>query len=220
MTDSFPDWGTVPGYIGGLALLLTVITIRNDRIEKRREQANKVAAWPLRDESGAWKIAMRNASDLPVTNPSVGYNAGRRPGRLLLSKAGPGADIKRKPQYRRLIPPNETIYVDVRFDVDEVLVTWFEFVDAAGRRWIRTNGGLRVRQVTAWTVWWRKMQRQGRLARRVTYRRFERAGRWLHLRRDDDWPAPSSAELDWEDDRGSQQDTRRQGNGEVRPEQA
>jgi hypothetical protein len=64
---SFPDWGNVPEYFSGLALLVAVATFSRARRDALRSQADKVAAWGAEPEDGRPKIVLRNSSDLPVT---------------------------------------------------------------------------------------------------------------------------------------------------------
>jgi hypothetical protein len=58
------DWGSVPAYFGGLALVLTIMVMLRDRQEKIRGQANQIAAWVERsyDDSEPHRVVVKNAS--------------------------------------------------------------------------------------------------------------------------------------------------------------
>ncbi|MEU8635997.1 hypothetical protein AB0C38_27860 [Amycolatopsis sp. NPDC048633] len=158
------DWGNVPAYFGGLALVLTLTVVQRDRREKVRDQANKVAAWVQRSrtENEPHRILIKNASDLPCTSlliwSTVGY---RNPSALRLSKTF-GEDTDRggkKPDYEHAVGPGETI---VLLETSEdCAVRGLEFVDAAGRRWSRYGSQLvrldtiagRVFRRTRMTFW-------------------------------------------------------------------
>lgn len=59
----FPDWGNVPSYFGGFALIVAVISMRRDGRDRRRSQAEKMAAWTEKRED-SWEVILRNQSDL------------------------------------------------------------------------------------------------------------------------------------------------------------
>ncbi|GAB3166213.1 hypothetical protein GCM10027258_89980 [Amycolatopsis stemonae] len=139
------DWGSVPAYFGGLALVLTLTVIQRDRREKVRDQANKVAAWVQRsrDYQDPHRIVIKNASDLPCTSLRIWWTVGyRNPSALRLSKTF-GADTDgggKKPHYEHAVGPGETIVLlETR---EDCAVRRFEFVDAAGRRWLREGARL------------------------------------------------------------------------------
>ncbi len=146
------DWGSVPAYFGGLALLATCYVIGRDRSEKMRVNAEKVAAWAVKDEEG-WRILVRNAGDLPCTRVIVWGNRGYRSRpdgtpRLSLSKfVGSEADGRMKPRYLTVIGPGETVTaVEVPLADGPLRVRSLDFRDAAGRDWERRDDNLARRR--------------------------------------------------------------------------
>jgi hypothetical protein len=145
------EWGDVPSYFGGLALLVTIGIVSRDRREKERLQADRVAAWATRNDSG-FQLFVRNASDLPVSRAAIYAAAGAtgfdKDGSLVVSLSkfdSEGGVRNLKPRYVDVIGPGETTEVfAVDLDRGPLAVRSFEFVDAAGRSWRRDLGTLRV----------------------------------------------------------------------------
>lgn len=134
----FPDWGNVPSYFGGLALIVAVITMGRDGRDRRRAQAEKVAGWAEKRDD-AWEVTLRNTSDLPVTRVVVWMNAGYRPASgVRLSKfAMPDGHVK--PCYEASLPPGTTICRTFPVERGPVAVISLEFIDCRGVGWKRTN---------------------------------------------------------------------------------
>jgi hypothetical protein len=158
----FPDWGNIPAYFGGLALLIAIITLSRDHRDRRRSQAQKVAAWVEEDEDGC-KIVLRNKSELPVTKVLIGFNEGfKNPDAVRLGKPS-RADRRRKPKHIDVLPPDATVTIGP-FKPGPVWVTSLEFIDSSGSWWIRTHTQLRPfggSRIVFWTKKrWLRIKRQ------------------------------------------------------------
>ena len=138
------DWGNVPAYFGGLALVLTLTVILRDRREKVRAQVNRIAAWVQRGrvDGEPHRVVVKNASDLPCTDFRIWWTIGyRNPAKLRLSKVfGADTDRHRKPKYEHAVGPGETLVLIET--TEDCAVSGFVFTDAAGRRWSRKDARL------------------------------------------------------------------------------
>lgn len=144
------DWGTVPAYFGGVALLLTAWTMFKGQRADIREQANQVAAWVERDDDGKTVLKMKNASDLPITRARVVPAYRERSGVSLL-KDDAAATRQGKPcTLPSGVGPDQTVTVHT-YDVGTtVRVVSFFFTDARGKSWKRFNG--KLTRVRPWEV--------------------------------------------------------------------
>ena len=146
------EWGTFPSYFGGLALIFTVYLINRDKLEKRQEQATKIAAWSEL-QGDVPVVLVRNASDLPCWNVTVTGAAGNKPRKdarqpLRLSKFDDDVSWMFKPLRISAIGPGQTVAAAQFSERRRVVrVENVFFTDAAGARWIRRRGNLeRVRR--------------------------------------------------------------------------
>ncbi|MFJ1761544.1 hypothetical protein ACIOD2_14580 [Amycolatopsis sp. NPDC088138] len=143
------DWGSVPAYFGGIALVLTLIVLFRDRREKIRAQADRVAAWVQRGRADGelHRVVVKNAGDLPCTDLRIWWTVGyRTPAKLRFSKVfGADTDGHRKPRYEHAVGPGETLVL--LETAEDCAVRGLEFTDAAGRQWSRIDARL-VRQGT------------------------------------------------------------------------
>lgn len=164
------DWGSVPAYFGGLALLLTVYTLVRDRSERRRKQASQVAAWAesrVSEDGRRYYITMRNASDLPVTDVRLVVASEKTLVRLRIRKDRvPEGPLKHHFTYIPTFPPDATQEVGGFDKPTPIAVQSLEFSDSSGRRWLRSHGRLRDisyhrayrRLRSKWTtVTWRRL---------------------------------------------------------------
>jgi hypothetical protein len=63
------DWGTVPAWVSTASVFLAAVSYWRSTLDKRREQASKVAAWvDVSNEDGETKfyLRVRNNSDAPI----------------------------------------------------------------------------------------------------------------------------------------------------------
>jgi hypothetical protein len=86
------DWGSVPGWLGALSLILAFVIFRRDRQNADRSQVDLVGAWgeatygrrapdtktPIQDLTATVHMHMRNASDLPVIVKQLAYEVHTR----------------------------------------------------------------------------------------------------------------------------------------------
>jgi hypothetical protein len=139
------DWGSVPAYFGGIALVLTLTVLVRDRRERVRAQADKIAAWVQRgrEDNEPHRVVIRNAGDLPCTDLRIWWTVGyRTPAALRFSKTF-GADTDgggKKPRYEHAIGPGETVVLHETHE--DCAVRAFAFTDAAGRQWLRRGARL------------------------------------------------------------------------------
>jgi hypothetical protein len=108
-------WTVLPAYLGILALAITGFNFFRDRKERRKAQADQIAAWVQRasQDGDKHKLIVKNASDLPCTHLVISRTEGyMNPSRLRFSKTF-GADIdgKKKPLYRHAVGPGESLVV-------------------------------------------------------------------------------------------------------------
>ncbi len=141
------DWGSLPAYFGGLALVLTVMTLRRDRRDKHREQAARVAAWATtRQATGGpqhFIVQLRNGSDLPVTAIRLVVASEKDEVRLRTRKDRvPEGRHKHHFVYRATFPPDTTEEVGGFEKPTPLEVVSLEFVDSSGQRWLRTKDSL------------------------------------------------------------------------------
>jgi hypothetical protein len=153
------DWGSVPAYFGGLALLLTIVTLQRDHKERRGAQASKVAAWAVppshADGETKFHIRLRNASELPVTSVRVVISVERTERKMRLRKdQGPEGPLRNVFYYRNVLAPGAT--EDVREFSSPVEVKSLDFIDSSGRTWYRTKTRLFAKPP------WRKPLRQAK----------------------------------------------------------
>ncbi|WP_204807163.1 hypothetical protein [Mycobacterium riyadhense] len=143
------DWGTVPAYFGGFALLVTAGTLWRDYRERARDQANKVAAWVKKGLDGEdHQVLLKNASDLPCTAIAVAVTEGyKRQPKLSLSKMFGHSTDRYRWYYIHAVGPDETLIL--RQTPIPVAVRHLEFTDAAGRKWARRENSL-IRRRTTW----------------------------------------------------------------------
>jgi hypothetical protein len=139
--SGFPDWGNVPEYFSGLALVLAVITFNRTHQEQQRSQAEKVAAWGVGD-IGHYKIIVRNQSDLPVTSLTISFNAGFVPKKGLTLNKYPRPDRYAKPRHLDTLSPGTIEILLPESTAGPVLVTALRFRDSRGVIWIRGETGL------------------------------------------------------------------------------
>jgi hypothetical protein len=139
--SGFPDWGNVPEYFSGLALVLTVITFNRARQEQQRTQAEKVAAWGAGDD-GHYKLILRNQSDLPVTGLTISFNAGFIPKKGFSLTKYPRPDRHAKPRRLDMLSPGTTELLLPESMPGPVLITALRFRDSRGVIWIRSETGL------------------------------------------------------------------------------
>lgn len=174
------DLGSVPEWVGGLALPLAFIGLARERQDRRREQVGKVGAWcyPPHEDSEdheapeaatvfSSKINVRNGSGLPVTVSTlrVGWQA-------LWTFPGP---VDRIMQQRSrsdwqwvdigAIPPTKTFTADIGWGPQfppgararqvKAAVIDFVVIDNTGRVWlVRPQSPGTARQVrTRWPRW-------------------------------------------------------------------
>jgi hypothetical protein len=140
------DWGSIPAYFGGLALFFSAWTLRRERTEKIRSQANQIAAWVQRSRDGIDpnRIVIRNASNLPCTDIMLRYTQGyvKKPNKLSILSKTFGADTnhKMKPIYVHAVGPSETLVV--RETHEDIAVRGLWFTDASTREWARIGAKL------------------------------------------------------------------------------
>ncbi|MCU1697635.1 MAG: hypothetical protein JWR34_3698 [Mycobacterium sp.] len=137
------DWGTVPAYFGGFALIATAFTFWRDADERKREQANKIAAWVEVVVDGRSRhVVIKNSSELPCKDIRIAVTQGfKNRTSLTLSKTDwNNTNRYRKPLYLQAIGPEATV---TTFTTEELMaIRSLEFTDAAGARWVRRDNGL------------------------------------------------------------------------------
>jgi hypothetical protein len=82
---SFPDWGSVPAWLGAGSLLLAYRVFIRDRVNADRAQVDRVGVWgkttherkapgdKARVDTGEVRLFARNATDLPIEVRQVAY---------------------------------------------------------------------------------------------------------------------------------------------------
>jgi hypothetical protein len=166
------EWGNVPAYFGGIALLLTIVTLQRDHREKSRAQASKVAAWtvppPRGEDDTKFRVFLRNASELPVTGVRVVMGVERKKPQIRFRKdQGPEGPLRNIFRYRDVLAPGATENVE-EFSTP-VEVTSLEFTDSSGRVWHRTKTGLHSQH-----LWRMRIHRASMTARRKALQFFEK----------------------------------------------
>jgi hypothetical protein len=164
----FPDWGNIPAYFGGLALLIAIYTLSRDHRERRRSQADKVVAWAERAGDG-YKVFVRNKSELPVTEVIIALNVGYRRSDAVRLDKFTRPDRWHKPQYVDVLPPDHT--EEVRFfKPGPAQVSGLSFIDSSGSKWSRTSTQLQLRKSNRIFDWASERRRQFKLRRTEGYR--------------------------------------------------
>ena len=106
---SFPDWGSVPAWLGAGSLLLAYRVFLRDRANAERAQVDRVGVWGVagyerrsptdaaRVETGEVRLYVKNATDLPIEVRQVAYEIHTNwmaPDLTQLPPTAPGEDPK------------------------------------------------------------------------------------------------------------------------------
>jgi hypothetical protein len=128
------QWGDVPGGIGailtGISLLIAALSYRRSVDNAEMAQAELVTSWIENDDQHKAIIFIRNSSNLPVYLLAVHLDDEQSLRRFYVGTLLPSStkEIKTDIWLESAMPPDK-----------------IDFIDAAGRSWIRTDEGRLLR---------------------------------------------------------------------------
>lgn len=142
------DWGNVPAYFSGGALLYAALTYRSSVKTKVAEQAGKISVWVdwngQPPPGGDWKVWVKNASETSVSDVAVGIvqEAGLKKGRRSDDWLGEpqGKTCEHVSKYPFLGPGAERVIFESIKGAPVTAVS-LSFRDSAGRTWKQSIEG-------------------------------------------------------------------------------